>query len=206
MNMQKIKKFFGELPANFWIIAVFIVSAQAILLYLFGQPLISKTGQVMLWTGTVNGPENSQQISDWYTFSHIIHGFLFYWLLAFIFFKLFKINIKENAKYIWIAALCAMCIEAAWELLENSPMIINRYREGTLAVGYSGDSVLNSIFDNVWMFLGFAFSYLNNWKVVLIIAIIFELMTLYFIKDNLVLNIIMLTYPLDAIRDWQVRA
>ena len=183
------------------IIALLLV-LQGVTLYVMGQPIISKTGEIMLWTSTVNGPENSQQISDWYTFSHIIHGFVFFWFL-------YALARKYASRFgaqvsVWFLAISAVILEGAWEILENSPFIIDRYREATLAVGYLGDSILNSIFDTLWMLLGFWLAYKYNWKIILGIIVIFELVALYTIRDNLTLNIIMLLYPLDAIRAWQM--
>ena len=117
---------------------------QFAILYFMGQPIISKTGQILLWTNDVVSNENSQQIADWYTPSHIIHGF--YFLLAITF-------ALKNCHYGY--GHFAVIIEGAWEVLENSSFIIDRYRETTIAIGYYGDSILNSICDNLWMLLFF---------------------------------------------------
>jgi hypothetical protein len=141
----------------------------------------------------VQGPDNSQHILDWYTPSHITHGFLFY-LLGWLLLR----NRPVEERF-----LLAVLIEAAWEVLENTPMIIDRYREATMAWGYSGDSVLNSVADMGWMTLGFWLARrLPVWATVLI-ALFFELLTLIVIRDNLFLNILMLVSPVEAIRVWQ---
>lgn len=174
-------------------IAIVIALATAAILYWMGRSPIAASGVVKFWAGEVHGPDNSQHIADWYVFSHIIHGFLFAWL---------GIKLLPNSSV--GTRLCfAVAIEASWELLENSPIIINRYREATASFGYSGDSILNSMADIGWMVLGFAVARrIGFWNTV-IIAVVFELFTLWMIRDNLTLNILMLAWPIDAIREWQ---
>lgn len=173
-------------------VAILFVAA-AITLWAMNRPPICTCGTVKLWEGVVNGPGNSQHIADWYTPSHIIHGFLFYWLA--------RAAMPRQPAGIWLIA--ATLVELAWEILENSPMIIDRYRQATMAVGYSGDSILNSIADGGWMVAGFLFVWRMPWRLTLAIAVAFELLTLWLIRDNLVLNVVMLVWPIDAIRQWQ---
>jgi hypothetical protein len=172
---------------------VAVFAAAALVLFLMGRPPICTCGTIKLWEGVVNSPGNSQHIADWYTLSHIIHGFVFYWAARWA--------MPRQPAGVWLIA--ASVVELAWEILENSPMIIDRYREATMAVGYSGDSILNSIADGGWMVAGFLFAARFSWKIVVPIAIAFELFTLAVIRDNLTLNVVMLVSPVDAIREWQ---
>ncbi|MFN3945710.1 MAG: DUF2585 domain-containing protein [Allosphingosinicella sp.] len=176
-----------------WLAAAAIALAAALLLLWMGRAPIAASGEVWLWTGTVQGPDNSQHIADWYTPSHVIHGFLFYllgWLLL-------------RSRPLGERFALAVAIEAAWEVLENTPMVIDRYREATMAFGYSGDSVLNSVADIGWMSLGFFLAARLPVAATVALAVGFELLTLWTIRDNLALNVLMLVHPIDAVRVWQ---
>ena len=178
---------------RYWFLALGLVAVAALILLWMGRPPICTCGEIKLWTGAVQSADNSQHIADWYVPSHIIHGFLFY-LLGWAF-------LRRNPP--GDRLLAAVLIEAGWELLENSQMIIDRYRQATMALGYNGDSVLNSVADIGWMTLGFAIARrLPVWATVAL-AIAFELLTLIVIRDNLTLNVLMLVAPSDAIRAWQ---
>jgi len=170
-----------------------MIAATAVILLAMGRIPICECGYVRFWTPASDVAGSSQHIADWYTFSHIIHGFLFYWLL----WSLFK------QRSVGERALGAIFIEAAWEVAENSPWIIDRYREATIAIGYTGDSVLNSVFDVVWMLAGFFFAWRMPVWITVLTGIIFELLALWVIRDNLTLNVLMLVYPVDAIKVWQ---
>ena len=141
----------------------------------------------------MNSSGNSQHIADWYTPSHIIHGLLFFGLTHLI----------MRGKPLPMRLFVAMLIESGWELLENSPIIINRYRAATISLDYVGDSILNSAMDAVFMVVGFLFAWRAPVIVTIAIAIFFELLTGYLIRDNLTLNILMFVWPMDSILHWQ---
>lgn len=179
-------------------VVVMIIAAalivQAAVLYAMGQPPICACGTVRLWAGTVLSPENSQQITDWYTPSHVIHGMLF--------FALGRLLFRRWTSPLFTLAL-ALGIEAAWELIENSPPVIARYREQALAQGYSGDSILNSVSDTLAMLAGFWIAARLPVRASIALALAAELFTGLMIRDNLTLNVVQLLAPNKAISAWQ---
>jgi len=151
-------------------------------------------GRFGLWESNIWSSAQSQRVADPYSFSHIVHGLLFYgalWLVA------RRVPIRYRF-------LMAVLLEAGWEILENSPIIINRYREATIALGYEGDSVLNSCSDIVMMSLGFLLAVRARLWMSVVALLLMEIGCLVVIRDNLTLNILMLVHPVEAIRTWQM--
>jgi hypothetical protein len=176
-----------------YLVTLAIIIAAALWLLHVGRVPWCECGYIKLWHGQVISSENSQHISDWYTPSHVIHGFLFFgmlWLVA------------RRLSFGWRLSIATL-IEAGWEILENSDAVIERYRAVTISLDYYGDSVLNSVSDILAMVLGFWLaSKLPVWlSITLIIG--FELLTTWLIRDGLTLNVLMLVYPLDAVKAWQ---
>jgi len=178
---------------NYGFVAVSLLTLQACILYSFGQPLISKSGCIKLWEGSILSSENSQHITDWYTFTHILHGVIFYGILSVV-----LPGAPTESRY-----LLSLAVEIFWEILENSPIIIERYRASALAEGYYGDSILNSVCDALSMSFGFWLTFLLPVWVVVILAICEEIILANLIHDNLTLNLIQLIHPSEAISKWQ---
>jgi hypothetical protein len=172
--------------------SVLVVLAAAILLAMGRNPMCT-CGTVELWVGGRDSPKTSQMLADWYSLSHVVHGLLFYaalWLVA----RRWPVERRF---------LVALVIEAAWEITENTPMVIDRYRTATAALGYTGDSVINSLSDIAMMAVGFlAARKLPPWiAIALLVAL--ELLPLAVIRDNLTLNVWMLLWPNQALAAWQ---
>lgn len=170
-----------------------IILLTAFYLLWIGREPICTCGYIRLWHGEVVSAENSQHLTDWYTPSHIIHGFLFYgalWLVA------------RRLSFDWRLSLATL-VEALWEIIENSDAVIERYRTVTISLDYYGDSVINTVFDLFAMILGFWLAArLPVWATVALI-LLFEGVTTWIIRDGLALNVLMLLYPLDWIAEWQ---
>ena len=173
--------------------AILILLAAAAILLAMGRNPICTCGTIDLWVGERDSARTSQMLADWYSFSHIVHGLLFYaalWLVA--------PRWPAGARFI-----AALLIEAGWEVIENTPWVIDRYREATTALGYTGDSVINSLADIAMMAIGFlAARRLPVWGSVLVVLVL-ELVPLFVIRDNLTLNVWMLLWPTDWLRAWQ---
>lgn len=181
--------------------ALALVGIQIAILYSLGQPFLAASGRILLWVNDPWSPDMSQQLADWYSFSHIIHGFIFFGILRLVAPRL----------PLGVRLLLAMGVEIGWEIAENSPAVIQHYRQQALAAGYVGDSILNSVSDVVMMSAGFLFASRVPGKYVIALAVAFELFTAVMIRDNLTLNVINLIAPpewppIAAIHDWQAGA
>jgi len=179
-----------------WVLAaaLAVCTAAAAIELSMGRLPFGPDGRIGLWEGNIWSSEQSQRFADPYTITHTVHGMLFYailWLLA----------RRAPARKRFVGALL---MEGAWEVLENSPIIINRYREATIALGYVGDSVFNSLSDIVFAALGFLFAWRVRPWVTVAVILGMEVGTALWVRDNLTLNIVMLIHPIDAIKDWQM--
>jgi hypothetical protein len=170
----------------------FLLLQGAVLAFL-GQPAVCLCGELKLWEGAVLSDGNSQQVTDWYTFSHVIHGFIFY-LLTWLIFP--RMSFARRF-------LIALALETTWEVFENTPMVINKYREQALAQGYVGDSILNSLSDTASMALGFVLARRFPVWLTVTLAALLELFVGYSIRDNLTLNILNFIHQFPAIAKWQ---
>lgn len=187
-------------PSRKAIIASIAISIVAVIILLaIDRPPICECGYVKLWHGDINSMGNSQHIADWYTPSHIIHGPIFY-ALGWLFFSKWKLGGQNSTQ---LGLTLAVFLEAAWEVLENTPMVIDRFRSVTANWGYSGDSVLNSFADIGWMAFGFYLAMLLPIKVTIALAILGEVVAGLVVRDGLTLTVIMLVFPVDAIAEWQ---
>ena len=170
-----------------------LVAATAAILLAMGRVPICTCGTIDLWVGGRDSPKTSQMLADWYSFSHIVHGLIFYaalWLAA----RRWPVEWRFAA---------ALLIEASWEVMENTPWVIDRYRTATAALGYTGDSVINSLSDIAMMVVGFVLARKLPLWASLALLILLELAPLYVIRDNLTLNVWMLLWPDEAVRSWQ---
>jgi hypothetical protein len=170
-----------------------LIAVTATIELAMGRVPYCTCGYVKPWHGVVMSSENSQHLSDWYTPSHVIHGIAFYalsWLVA--------RQVPVRTRFV-----LAVALESAWEVIENTPMVINRYREATIALDYFGDSVLNSVADILAMAAGFGMAVAAPMALSVGFVVVMELFVGYMIRDNLTLNILMLVYPLEAIKRWQ---
>ena len=184
-------------PAPVWTdvaIAVAVVALSAWLLVAMGRPLTYRHGPVRLWSSDVQSDQNSQQLADPYTFTHVTHGVVLFWLVGLV-----GRSLPAGTR-----AVLALALECAWEVLENTDLVIQRYRAATVSLGYYGDSVLNSISDVSAAAIGCALAaWLPVWPLVAGIVFLEAALALW-IRDNLTLNILMLLRPIDAIRRWQM--
>lgn len=175
------------------LLAAAVVLLQGAVLFAIGQPPICACGTVKLWHGLTSSPETSQHLTDWYTVTHGLHGFGFYFLLWLV----------ARRSPVGLRFLLAVTLEAGWELIENTPFIIDRYRQSALAQGYSGDSIVNSVFDTLAMATGFALARLLPVRATVALALALELFLAAAIRDNLTLNVVQLVWPTELVSRWQ---
>jgi hypothetical protein len=178
-----------------WATMAGILAAVAAIQFAMGQPPICTCGYVKLWEGEVWSSGNSQHLTDWYTLSHLAHGFIFYAILRWL---------RPGWSLAW-RAVAALLLEGAWEVIENTPLVINRYREVTASLDYSGDSILNSFGDGVAMLAGFFLAARLPVVASVVIVIGMEGLAAWMIRDNLALNVLMLLWPVEAVREWQMQ-
>lgn len=169
-----------------------MIAAQAGILYAMGRVPVCTCGTVKLWHGLLDS-QNSQHVADWYSFSHVVHGFLFYFLAWLV--------LPRSS--VWLKLLIAVFLEAAWEIGENTPAIIERYRAATVSFDYVGDSIVNSVGDTLAMVAGFLIAAILPAWASLGLLIALEAGLLFVIRDNMTLNVLMLIHPVDAIKQWQ---
>ncbi|MFA7249626.1 MAG: DUF2585 family protein [Dehalococcoidia bacterium] len=174
-------------------VVIALIAVGALTLWLMGHPLTCRCGPVALWSGDIWSNQNSQQVADPYSFTHITHGVIFFWALA---------AVARPLAQSWRMVI-AVAIEVAWEIAENTPMVINRYREATISLDYFGDSALNSAFDVLFCILGFAIASRITGRLAAAGVVAMEVALLLTIRDSLLLNIVMLVIPVEAIRTWQ---
>lgn len=182
-----------------WVWVVIAVVAALVLTasieLAMGRLPFGPDGKFGWWEGNIWSSEQSQRFADPYSFSHILHGLVFYaflWIVA----------RKAPARYRFIAAVL---MEAGWEITENSPLIINRYRAVTISLGYVGDSIINSLSDVLMMAFGFLIAMRMRIRSSVIFAIVVEIGLLLWVRDSLTLNIVMLVHPVESIKQWQLR-
>ncbi len=179
------------------IASLLIPLAALVVLYFMGREVICTCGYIKFWHGLVISSENSQHLFDWYTFTHVIHGLGFFFLL-FIIEKVFGKKIPLTTKF-----LIALFLESSWEILENTDLVINRYRAATISLDYYGDSIVNSLGDIIAMATGFWIAAKKPIWLSVGLLVFIELALLYVIRDNLTINLIMLIYPIEALKQWQ---
>ncbi len=176
------------------IVIALVIGAMVALELGMGRPVSYQNGPVRLWSGDVASDQNSQQIADAYTFTHVIHGALFYGLT----------HLLMGPAPMALRTVVAITLEAAWEALENTDMVVNRYRAATVSLGYYGDSVTNSVADVIACLVGFLLAWKLPRSATFTWVVATEVILALWIRDNLTLNIIMLIYPIEAIQRWQL--
>lgn len=176
-----------------WLAIITTLVVSAFLLHIQGRLWLCSCGRLSLWISDAWSSDTSQHLFDPYSFTHVLHGFLFSWLLMMVLPRL------STACQLWLAVTA----EAVWEVFENTNYVIQRYREATAAFGYSGDTVINSLGDFLMCGFGFLIARRLGFSRSLILFALIEMVLLFWIRDSLLLNVLMLIYPVDEIKVWQ---
>ncbi len=171
-----------------------VVAGMLVQLRNQGRVWLCACGQMKMWAGDIWSSHNSQHVFDPYSFTHILHGVVFFWVLVWLF---------KPYSYAWRLTL-AILLESIWEVAENTPFIIQRYREATIGLGYEGDSILNSISDVLCCAAGFALARYLGWHLSIVFFVLIEVLLAITVRDNLSLNVLMLLCPIDAVKQWQM--
>lgn len=173
-----------------------IVAAAAVILRSIGRTAFCTCGTISVWTADAWGPENSQQLFDPYTFTHVTHGVLLYAL----------VRIVAGGLSLPTRGVLVVLIESAWEILENTERVIERYRAETMALGYYGDSIFNSVGDILACMVGVVLAARLPVRSTMTLVIGMEVVLTVWIRDSLALNVLMLLYPIEAVKRWQLGA
>lgn len=192
-NLNRLFVFDSARDKAAWFLMLLVTVLSVFQLWNQGRVWWCQTGDRAPWSWEVWSPHNSQHLIDPYTFTHVLHGVMFFWIASLIFRKL---------PLAW-RLLIALSVESAWEVIENTDAIINRYREATISLDYFGDSIINSVSDTLWMVLGFLLAARLPLWLTVVLAIVFEIAVGWLIRDNLTLNVLMLIYPMEAVKAWQ---
>ena len=177
-----------------WLGIFLVLTLTIVLLRSQGRLWLCACGKLYLWVGDIWSSDNSQHLFDPYSFTHVLHGIIFFWLLALI---------APRLALTW-RFLIAISIEAAWEVLENSTFVIERYRTTTAALGYNGDTIINSVADIMLCAVGFIIANYLGFRRTVLFFIVVEIILVIWIRDSLILNVLMLIFPIEAVRDWQL--
>jgi hypothetical protein len=176
-----------------WIAVVVVLVGVAYQLRSQGRLWWCSCDYLLLWSGDPWSSDNSQHLLDPYSFTHVLHGFLFCGLIALIVPRL------TEAWQLWLT----VSLEAVWEAVENSRFVIDRYREETAALGYQGDTIVNSLADILLCAIGFVLARRLGFRRTLALFVVTEVALAVWIRDNLGLNVLMLIYPIEAVKEWQ---
>lgn len=177
-----------------WLLMLGVIALTVFQLFYQGRGWWCRDDSYTLWSGAVLSRHNSQHLFDPYSFTHILHGVLYFWIATLVF---------RRMPLVWRLFL-AILVECGWEILENSNMVIERYRAVTISLDYFGDSVANSLGDVLSCALGFLIARKIKLWWSLAFFVVVELILLFWIHDSLLLNIIMLIYPIEAVKSWQL--